>query len=76
MKLPFDLTPVEVVWHDAHDIPGTWIELAEIDGEPCVVKSYGILIPDAKKDHVVVAGSYTNEGMLNNVLAVPLRMVN
>ena len=74
-KLSFDLTPVEVVWHDAHEVPGTWIEVAEIDIEPCVVKTYGIIIPNAKKDHTVIAGSYTSEGMLSDVTAIPNGMV-
>jgi hypothetical protein len=40
-----DLTYVEIVWHDAHALTDSWIELDDLDDEPCVVVSVGVLLP-------------------------------
>lgn len=68
---------VLVVWHDAHAEPGTgWCELSEIDDEPCVVETVGWLLPDAKRDHLVVAQSViVGDETLDGVLSIPVGMV-
>lgn len=66
---------VKVVWHDAHDQSETWIDPSDIDSEPYAVTSVGFLIPDRKPAHVVIAQSASADGSLDNVLAIPLGMV-
>ena len=70
-----DLTYVEIIWHDAHALTDSWIELDDIDDEPCVVISVGQLLPSAKKDHVVICQSSNTEDQLDCVLCVPVGMV-
>lgn len=69
-----DRTRVVVVWHDAH-AETSWTDFDAIDPNPCVVETCGWLLPNAKKDHVVVAQSITNDDSLDNVLSVPVGMV-
>ena len=66
---------VEVVWHDAHADTNSWIELDDIGSEPCVVTSIGILLPEAKPDHVVLAQSSNSFDQLDCVLCIPVAMV-
>jgi len=63
-----------VVWHDAHALT-SWVDFDEIDADPCVVETIGWLLPNAKKGHVVVAQSITNEDGLDNVLCIPVGMI-
>ena len=63
-----------VVWHDAHALT-SWVDFDDIDLEPCVVETIGWLLPEAKKGHVVVAQSITNEDGLDNVLCIPVGMI-
>jgi len=66
---------VEVVWHDAHADTNTWIDITEIGCDPCVVVSVGILLPETKPDHIVLAQSQNSFDQLDCVLAVPVAMV-
>ena len=63
-----------MVWHDAHALT-SWVDFDDIDLEPCVVETIGWLLPEAKKGHVVVAQSITNEDGLDNVLCIPVGMI-
>lgn len=67
-------TIVLIVWHDAHSVASTWIDVGDIDSEPAVVESVGFLLADAKPKHIVLAQSLTdNDG--DHILAVPVEMV-
>jgi hypothetical protein len=67
---------VVVTWHDAHAMTDTWTALRDFDVEPCVVRSVGLLIPNAKDGHVVIAQSHIAEnGDFDSVLAIPMGMV-
>jgi hypothetical protein len=68
---------VEVVWHDAHDQSETWMLISDIDGDPYVVRSVGYMLDGRKAGHVVIAQSMGSEaeGTVDNVLAIPLGMV-
>ena len=68
-------TFVEVVWHDAHADTNTWIDISEIGSDPCVVVSVGILLPETKPDHIVLAQSQNSFDQLDCVLAIPVAMV-
>lgn len=71
MKYPLVL----VVWHDAFALTNSWIEVSDIDDEPCITHSVGFLIPDAKKDYVVLCQSFNSEDTIDSVLAIPNAMV-
>lgn len=66
---------VEVLWYDAHAVTDTWTQISELDADPCVVRSVGLLLPHAKPGHLMLAQSVTNDDMVDQVLAVPLGMV-
>jgi hypothetical protein len=66
---------VEVVWHDAHADTNTWIDITEINCDPCVVVSVGILLPETKPNHIVLAQSQNSFDQLDCVLAIPVAMV-
>lgn len=66
---------VEVVWYDAHAVTDTWTMISELDGDPCVVRSVGLLLPHSKPGHLMLAQSVTSDDMVDSVLAVPLGMV-
>jgi hypothetical protein len=68
-------TFVEIVWHDAHADTNTWIEKDEIDSNPCVVVSCGILLPETKADHIVLSQSLNSYDQYDCVLSVPVAMV-
>ena len=68
-------TFVEVVWHDAHADTSNWIESSEICYDPCVVISVGILLPETKPDHIVLAQSQNSFDQLDCVLSIPVAMV-
>ncbi len=68
-------TFVEIVWHDAHADTTTWIEKDEISENPCVVVSCGILLPEAKPNHIVLSQSMNSYDQLDCVLSVPVGMV-
>ena len=68
-------TLVIVEWHDAHAASVGWCDADEIDDEPCVVRTVGYLIPDAKRGHVTVAQSIADDDELYGVFCVPAGMV-
>ena len=71
-----DYMMVEVVWHDAHAVSDTWSSVDDIDGDPCVVRSVGVLLPHAKPGHLVLAQSLIEgDGVVDHVVAIPLGMV-
>ena len=61
--------------HDAHADTTTWIEKDEISEQPCVVVSCGILLSDAKPDHVVLVQSLNSYEQVDCVLSIPVAMV-
>lgn len=67
----------EVIWLDAHagtDV--TWHSLDEpIEQDGVVVVTRGFLMPNAKPNHVTVAGSLTSDGDVSDVTCIPLGMV-
>jgi hypothetical protein len=65
---------VRVVWHDAHSVADSWIQLTDIDVEPAVVESVGFLLVDVKPNHIVLAQSLTGDEC-DHILAVPVEMV-
>jgi len=68
-------TFIEIVWHDAHADTSTWMEKDEIDPNPCVVVSCGILLPETKPDHIVLAQSLNSYEQVDCVLSIPVAMV-
>lgn len=66
---------VQVVWHDAHDCSETWMPKEDIDKDPYIVTSVGFLIEGSKPAHIVIAQSNSCDGSLDNVLAIPIGMV-
>ena len=68
-------TIVLIVWHDAHADTNTWIEKSDIDTNPCVVVSCGILLPETKPDHIVLSQSLNSYEQYDCVLSVPVAMV-
>ena len=67
----------EVVWLDAHSgTATTWHSLDDaIEQDPVVVVTRGFLMPDAKPNHVTVAGSLTSDGDVSDLTCIPLGMV-
>lgn len=65
---------VIVTWHDAHADVSGWLTLSDIDPEPCVVHSVGILLEDAKAGHVSLCQS-SSDGRLDSILHIPRLMV-
>jgi hypothetical protein len=68
-------TLVKVIWNDAHSLSHSWIDIADIATEPWIVETVGWLIPEVKKDHLVVAQSHISHESYDNVIAIPLSMV-
>lgn len=72
---------VVIEWDDAYSETTSWISLSDIGEEPCGTISVGILLPDAKPDHVVIAQSMNNlsaeetERSYDSVLCIPVGMV-
>lgn len=66
---------VLVVWLDAHAEGEGWNGLADVDVEPCRVKTIGWLIPDAKPGHVAIAQSVAMDGDCYHLFCVPVGMV-
>jgi hypothetical protein len=67
---------VAVVWHDAHDDgSASWVERDQIDPDPYMVVSVGILLPsDTKPNHVSVARSIADV-YLDHILHIPTGMI-
>ena len=51
------------------------MEKDEISEQPCVVVSCGILLSDAKPDHVVLVQSLNSYDQVDCVLSIPVAMV-
>jgi hypothetical protein len=68
-------TFAEIIWHDAHADTTTWIEKDDIDEQPCVVISCGILLPNTKPNHVVLVQSLNSFDQVDCVLSIPVAMV-
>ena len=72
---------VIVVWDDAYSEMRSWIDLSEIGPEPCTTITVGLLLADAKPDHVVIAQSVNNlteeesEQGFDSILCIPVGMV-
>lgn len=67
---------VAVVWHDAHDDgSNAWVACEDIDPDPYMVVSIGVLLPSTTKpDHVSIARSIADV-YLDHVLHIPTGMV-
>jgi len=66
-----------VTWYDAHaDSPGSWTTLQDIDPEPYVVTTVGVILPDYTKQwHVSVAQSI-GHGSIDGIIHIPEKMVS
>ena len=75
-RKPEALSIVVVVWEDAHaDSAGTWINLSDIDPEPLIVTSVGILLAsEVKPGHVTLTQSHA-DGLCDHVIHIPEKMV-
>ena len=68
-------TLVAVVWHDAHaDSPGGWVLSDNIDPNPYVVVTVGI-IADLKPGHISIYQSWAADGQIDHVVHIPTGMV-
>ena len=71
------MTPVAVVWLDAHGDADGWTEIADLDPEPRRVTSVGILLPTGeggKRGHLTLAQSLDGT-TVDSVLHIPRSMV-
>ena len=67
---------VKIIWHDAHAIVGTWLQLEDVpEDDPCVVETVGWLLAEVKNGHVVVAQSHNSQDGYDHILAIPVGMV-
>ena len=66
---------VLVEWNDAFSLQESWISKEDIDEEPMKTFSVGVLLEDAKPNHVVIAQSYNSDDSYDSVLCVPVAMV-
>jgi len=66
---------VLVEWEDAYSYQESWISVDEIGDEPMKTISVGILLEDAKPNHVVIAQSHNGDDDYDSVLCVPVAMV-
>lgn len=67
---------VAVTWYDAHDDgSASWVSVDQIDPDPYMVVSVGVLLPDdTKPGHVSVARSVADQ-YLDHILHIPSGMV-
>jgi len=71
------VTPVAVVWLDAHGDADGWTEISDLDPEPRRVTSVGLLLPTGeggKRGHVTLAQS-VDGATVDSVLHIPRGMV-
>lgn len=67
---------IYITWHDAHSPSGeNWISLSDLLPAPCVVETVGWLIEGVLDNHLVVAQSYNDSEMYDNLIAIPAAMV-
>ena len=79
MRKPRKAESLEIVvvkWHDAHaDSAGTWVELSDIDPDPLLVTSVGVMLPTSTKPgHVSLTQSFA-DGLCDHVIHIPEKMV-
>ncbi len=70
-----DKALVKATWHDAHSVSHSWISIDEIADEPWVVETVGWILPEVKKNHLVIAQSHIGHETYDNIIAIPLLMV-
>jgi len=68
-------TIVLIEWLDAHAEADGWLGPDDIEEEGTLVQTVGILIPEGKDGHVVVAQSIARDGDFYHVFCVPVGMV-
>ena len=67
---------VRVWWHDAHTVASEWMDLAEIESDPCLCVSVGFLVPNAKPGHVVLVLNTAHDYAFGgDGVAIPNEMV-
>lgn len=66
---------VLVHWLDAHDETDTWVDVKEIEKDPCIITSIGFVIENGKPNHLTLAQSYSDELLYNNIIYIPNGMV-
>jgi hypothetical protein len=73
------VTPVAVVWLDAHGDADGWTEISDLDPEPRRVTSVGLLLPTGeggKRGHLTLAQTIdAGNGLVDSVLHIPRGMV-
>lgn len=62
--------PVLVEWVDAHSDAHGWTEQDELDPEPRIVVSVGMVLRNVKPNHLTVAQSM-DDGVVDSVLSIP-----
>ena len=70
-----DKALVKVSWNDAHSISHSWIDIDDIIDEPWIVETVGWILPEVKKDHLVIAQSHIGHESYDNIIAIPKAMV-
>jgi hypothetical protein len=70
-----EITLVKVIWNDAHSLSHSWIDIDDIEDEPWVVETVGWILPEVKKNHLVVAQSHILHESYDNIIAIPIAMV-
>lgn len=77
--MEFELTPVMVVWHDAHVGTDGWEDYSSLEDDgPCVVNSCGFLLPTdkgGKENHISMVATWSADGMVHSVFHIPVQMV-
>lgn len=77
--MEFELTPVMVVWHDAHVGTDGWEDYTSLEDDgPCVVNSCGFLLPTdkgGKENHISMVATWSADGMVHSVFHIPVQMV-
>lgn len=66
---------VLVEWNDAFSIQESWIGKDGIDSEPMKTLSVGLLLEDAKPNHVVIAQSFNDDDSYDSILCIPVAIV-
>lgn len=74
-----ELTPIVVVWHDAHVSVEGWDDLSNLEDDgPCVVHSSGFLLPTdigGKAGHISMVATWSDDDMVHSVFHIPVQMV-
>lgn len=63
-----------VVWHDAHADGDSWVLEEEIDPNPAVAVSVGLILDYAKPGHLTIAQSHVH-GHFGTLIHIPEAMV-